>query len=196
MKEDLNAFLEKLRRIALPGFSAYTQDTYTDDYQIAFDVLSDLGRQLREAAHDSHAARFSAYRDRYYDLFKKYNMALAKKVFKQKVKTRYDAGETLDSARINSAVELWEDPRFRKWLPVKIKLKENNGDRYIELVGDKSYASSLYVTIEELSEIKKSGVNPWDFVQRRSSEDSSNSTYANGPNRTHNSEGRSRGVDY
>ena len=66
---DLQIFLDWIRRHLSPGFNERAKDVYTDEYEIAYDRLLTLGRDMRNAVHLNDVEYYLKFKELYIETF-------------------------------------------------------------------------------------------------------------------------------
>ena len=168
---ELKRFYSWLNQHSSPNFMSYAEDTYYDEYEgvTISEELYNYSSEMKDAVKLQDEPYFEEAKRRYIEIFKEANKKMCVKLY-DKIIDDLSKDPNLDPKEAASiALErAWQYPHVRYWLPISALLKDGKG-KEVYLVARKAFApkGKNYVTISELSELKDTGLNPWDYVKRR-----------------------------
>lgn len=168
LKSRINALYEYIHKYGLPGFTARSEDTYTEDYRVVKDEMHYLADQMKKAVKRGNKEHFDLCEKEYIKFFKTINTLIAKThfadVIDEYLKQDYGLGQA-EQAALN---QLWKDFRYREWLPAQARMSHQDGTQVFLIASEKhAPKEGYYVTIDEINKIKQDGVDPWQYVRER-----------------------------
>lgn len=172
LNQEIDHFLQWLRRHGLPGFRAIADDTYADDdsYETISAQLEYLGGEMKKSVQRKDRDHFFLCKDEYLKRFEAVNKKLAIDMF-ENIRDNFinnEGYEELD-AQYAATEMLWQQESFRFWLPVQLRLTNQETQERVFLVANERHIppGDHYVLIEELESLKNSERDPWEYIRNR-----------------------------
>ncbi len=169
LEERIKSFQEELCAWSLDGFMEATETTREENGIIVKYLLIELAKDMKAAVRDNDIDLYNKREKEYLKHFNKINADIAATHYADTLDHILDNNVDNLTAKRMTVESLWQDVRYRHHLNAMVRMVNETTGEYVYLVADHSKApkGEPYVTVDELPQIEASGVNPWDYVNRR-----------------------------
>jgi hypothetical protein len=169
LEERIQSFQAELRAWALEGFMEASEETKEENGIIIKYLLLELAKDMKAAVRDNDHDLYNRRETEYLKYFNKINSDIASTHYADILDHILDNNVDNLTAKRMAVESLWQDARYRHHLNAMVRMVNETTGEYLYLVADhnKAPTNEPYVTVDELPQLEASGINPWDYVNRR-----------------------------
>lgn len=171
LEQRLRSFLDWMSGRTLPGFMTHTEENYSEDYSPLKEVLLDIASKIKVAVRDGNVLLYEENEKEYREYFETINGHLSQEEYDHLFDELVATGLDGISAQTMAVNELWKHPAHRYFLGVAVQLVHPQTGKILYLIGDARHSRGRrpFVTAEEISMLKSSFQDPWEYVNNRES---------------------------